>query len=149
MKPSIRENCGHCNVEFFLQCASTLTWRRPFYGVHVARGFHAGVTAVAVTTAALLQRCARANVSAACCWFVSCPRQRRAGVVRARGAGVPLRRGQCTFPPFSPRTDTACFLVAPLACCETRLNQSGCRVSVCGNFFSDQPLSPSWFDRSR
>ena len=43
------------------------------------------------------------------------------------------------------------FLVAPLACCEARLNQSGCRVSVsvCGNFFSDQPLSPSWFDRSR
>jgi len=22
-------------------------------------------------------------------------------------------------------------------------------VCVCGNFFSDQPLSPSWFDRSR
>jgi len=40
-------------------------------------------------------------------------------------------------------------LVVPLACCEARLNQSGCRVSVCGNFFSDQPLSPSWFDRSR
>jgi len=25
----------------------------------------------------------------------------------------------------------AAFLVAPLACCEVRLNQSGCRVSVC------------------
>ena len=24
-----------------------------------------------------------------------------------------------------------CFLVAPLACCEARLNQSGCRVCVC------------------
>jgi len=37
-----------------------------------------------------------------------------------------------------------CFLVAPLACCEARLNQSGCLlcVSVCGNFFSEQPPSP-------
>jgi len=46
------------------------------------------------------------------------------------------------------------FLVAPLACCDARLNQSGCHVSVClsvcvWKFFSDQPLSPSWFDRSR
>ena len=33
------------------------------------------------------------------------------------------------------------FLVAPLACCEARLNQSGCRVcvSVCGNFFPTNP----------
>ena len=45
------------------------------------------------------------------------------------------------------------FLVVPRSMREARLNQSGCRVcvslSVCGNFFSDQPLSPSWFDRSR
>jgi len=48
------------------------------------------------------------------------------------------------------------FLVAPLACCAARLNQSGCRLRVCvcvcvyvWKFFSDQPLSPSWFDRCR
>ena len=31
---------------------------------------------------------------------------------------------------------------------QARLSQSGCRVCV-WKFFSDQPLSPSWFDRSR
>jgi len=31
------------------------------------------------------------------------------------------------------------FLVAPLACCEARLNQSGCLVSVCRHFFPTNP----------
>jgi len=41
------------------------------------------------------------------------------------------------------------FVVVMDESCEARLNQSGCRVCVCVEFFSDQPLSPSSFDRSR
>ena len=43
---------------------------------------------------------------------------------------------------------TCWFLDAPLACCETRLNQSGCRVCVCvcvcvcGNFFPNNHPPP-------
>jgi len=44
---------------------------------------------------------------------------------------------------FGAKLEQLSFLVVPLACCEARLNQSGCRVSVCvsvcGNFFPTNP----------